>query len=78
MEALYESCLLEHTTFQILLPTECFDEHTYPIYGEKAINSYSSSHNNWCTLGGDGGCRIGKVWAGATSPMPDHKGFKLQ
>ena len=27
---------------------------------------------------GIGGCRVGEVQAGATSPMPDHKGFKLQ
>ena len=27
---------------------------------------------------GDGGCRVGEVRAGTTSPMPDHKGFKLQ
>ena len=25
-----------------------------------------------------GGCRVGEVRAGTTSPMPDHKGFKLQ
>ena len=25
-----------------------------------------------------GGCRVGDVRAGTTSPMPDHKGFKLQ
>ena len=31
-----------------------------------------------CTVGGDGGCRVGEVRAGTTSPMPDHKGFKLQ
>ena len=43
-----------------------------------AINSYRASHDNWCTVGGDGGCRIGKVRADTTSPMPDHKGFKLQ
>ena len=24
------------------------------------------------------GCRVGEVRAGTTSPMPDHKGFKLQ
>ena len=28
--------------------------------------------------GGDGGCRVGEVRAGTTSPMPDHKGFKQQ
>ena len=27
---------------------------------------------------GDGGCRVGEVRASTTSPMPDHKGFKLQ
>ena len=30
------------------------------------------------TVGGDGGCRVGEVRAGTTSPMPDDKGFKLQ
>ena len=29
-------------------------------------------------MGGDGGCRVGEVRADTTSPMPDHKGFKLQ
>ena len=42
------------------------------------INSYSASRDNWCTVGGDGGCRVGEVRAGTTSPMPDHKGFKQQ
>ena len=27
---------------------------------------------------GMGGCRVGEVRAGTTSPVPDHKGFKLQ
>ena len=40
-----------------------------------AINSYSASHDNWCTVGGDGGCRAGEVRAGTTSPMSDHKGY---
>ena len=42
------------------------------------LYSYSASRDNWCTVGGDGGCRVGEVRAGTTSPMPDHKGFKLQ
>ena len=42
------------------------------------FNSYSASRDNWSTVGGDGGCRVGEVRAGTTSPMPDHKGFKLQ
>ena len=53
------------------------------------LNSLSASHDNWCTgtlfnqdnystVGGDGGCRVGEVRAGTTSPMPNHKGFMLQ
>ena len=34
--------------------------------------------DNYSTVGGDGGCRVGEVRAGTTSPMPDHKGFKQQ
>ena len=34
--------------------------------------------DNYSTVEGDGGCRVGEVRAGTTSPMPDHKGFKLQ
>ena len=29
-------------------------------------------------VGEDGGCRVGEVRASTASPMPDHKGFKLQ
>ena len=33
----------------------------------------------YCSMGGgDGGCRVGEVLAGTTSPMPDHKSFNLQ
>ena len=31
--------------------------------------------DNYSTVGGDGGCRVGEVRAGTTSPMPDHKGL---
>ena len=41
-------------------------------------NSYSASRDNLCTVGWDGGYRVGEVQAGTTSTMPDHKGFKLQ
>ena len=39
--------------------------------------------DNYSTVGGDGGRRVGEVRADTTSPdttspMPDHKGFKLQ
>ena len=42
------------------------------------LNSYSASRDNLCTVGGDGGCRVGEVRAGTGSRMLDHKGFKLQ
>ena len=34
--------------------------------------------DNYSTVRGDGGGRVGEVRAGTTSPMPEHKGFKLQ
>ena len=34
--------------------------------------------DNDSTVRGDGGSRVGEVQAGTTSPMPEHKGFKLQ
>ena len=34
------------------------------------VKSYSASRDNWCTVGGDGGCRVGEVRG--------FKGFKLQ
>ena len=33
--------------------------------------------DNDSTGRGDGGSRVGKVRAGTTSPMPEHKGFML-
>ena len=50
----------------------------FSIQKSVIANSYSASCDNWCTVGGDEGCRVGKVRAGSTSLMPDHKGFKLQ
>ena len=29
--------------------------------------------DDYSTMGGDGGCRVGGVRAGTTSPMPDNK-----
>ena len=34
--------------------------------------------DNDSTMRGDGGSRVSEVRAGTTSPMPEHKGFKLQ
>ena len=47
-------------------------------YFTPMFNPLSASRDNWCTVGGDGRCRVGEVRAGTTSPMPDHKSFKLQ
>ena len=38
----------------------------------------TSKQDNYSTVGGDGGCMVGEVQADPTSPMPNHKGFKLQ
>ena len=35
----------------------------------------TSKQDNYSTVGGDGGSRVGEVRASTTSPMPDHKGF---
>ena len=62
-------------------PAPVFRDHNNVITEDmisKYINSLSASRDNWSTVGGDGECRVGEVWAGTTSPMPDHKGFKLQ
>ena len=32
--------------------------------------------DDYSTVGRAGGCRVSKVRAGTTSPMPDQKGFK--
>ena len=34
--------------------------------------------DDYSTVGGDRRCRVGEVQAGTTSPLPDHKSFKLQ
>ena len=34
--------------------------------------------DNDSTVRGDGGSRVGEVRGSTTSPMPEHKGFKLQ
>ena len=34
--------------------------------------------DNYSTVRGDGGSRVGEVRAGTTSPIPEPKGFKLQ
>ena len=76
-------------TLAMQYPVLCNRSSYGDIIAHTYINYYSACHDNWCTgtlfkqenyrtVGGDGGCRVGEVRAGITSPMPDHKGFKLQ
>ena len=48
------------------------------ISAQQALDIIALLCDNYNTVGGDGGCRVGEVRASTTSPMPDHKGFKLQ
>ena len=34
--------------------------------------------DDYSTVGGDGGCSVDDVQAGTTSPIPNHKGFKVE
>ena len=45
---------------------------------QQLMHCNTFKQDNYSTVGGDGGCRVGKVRAGTTSPMRDHKGFMLQ
>ena len=55
------------------LPSKCYS------HGPGNLgNKDTFKQDNDSTVGGDGGGRVGEVRAGTTSPMPDHKGFKLQ
>ena len=47
-------------------------------YSSQLMHWDTFQHDYYSTVGGDGGCRVREVRAGTTSPMPDHKGFKLQ
>ena len=42
------------------------------------MNWDTYKQHNYITVGGNVGCRVDKVQAGTTSPMPNHMGFKLQ
>ena len=44
----------------------------------KLMHWDSFKQDTFSTVGGDWGCRAGEVRASTTSPMPAHKGFKLQ
>ena len=69
-----QNSLVEHSTICVIPKYIFMTQNIFTC----AANSYSASRDNWCTVGGDGGCRVGEVRAGTTSPVPDHKGFKLQ
>ena len=59
------------------LTDECSDE-TICICALEKIALMDFKQDNYSTMGGEGECRVGKVRASTTSPMPDNKGFKLQ
>ena len=69
---------LEYITIYLIIRHNHQNVKLGKVMSPESVNSYSASHDNWCTVGGDGRCRVGEVRAGTTSPMPDHKGFKLQ
>ena len=83
----------QDNSMQIMILMICFSMATHPLKTSQEtsipFNSYSASHDNWCTetllnrvitaqCEGMGGSRVGEVRAGTTSPMPEHKGFVLQ
>ena len=49
-----------------------------PIQIELGTHWDTFIRDNYSTVGGERGCRVSKVQASTTSPMPDYKGFKLQ
>ena len=49
-----------------------WQSHVHSILGD------TFKQDNYSIVGGDGGCRVGELRAGTTSPFPNHKGFKLQ
>ena len=51
---------------------------TLKCYSRQLMHWDTFKQGNNSTVGGDGECRVGKVRAGTTSPMPDHNRFKLQ
>ena len=50
---------------------------TVPVTTIDTLQCFETGYND-STVRGDGGSRVGEVRAGTTSPMPEHKGFKLQ
>ena len=47
-----------------------------PVTATDALRHFEQDNDS--TVRGDGGSRVGEERAGTTSPMPEHKGFKLQ
>ena len=57
----------------IILPNDCFLSPK-----DQLMHCDTLKQDNDSTVRGDGGSRVGEVRAGTASPMPEHKGFKLQ
>ena len=70
-------CIVHTSTEQ---PALC-DQNFYYILkcqSRQLMHCDTLKQDNDSTVRGDGGSRVGEVRAGTTSPMPEHKGFKLQ
>ena len=50
---------------------------SYSAMSRQLIHWDTLKQDNYSTVRGDGGGRVGEVRAGTTSPMPEHSGFKL-
>ena len=60
----------KHINFSCLKHLQC--------QSRQLMHCDTLKQDNDSTVRGDGGSRVGEVRAGTTSPMPEHKGFKLQ
>ena len=65
LNIIYKECILGYLTLTVLVTTIDALGHCL-------------KQDNYSTVWGDGGSRVGEVRAGTTSPMPEHKGFMLQ
>ena len=63
--------MLIYLTLKVSHCINCHD-----CYFKMHWDTFEQDH--YSIVGWDGGCRVGEVRAGTTSPIPDHKGFTLQ
>ena len=71
-----------HIWYQFALSLICAEKVRIEIkvlqcQSRQLMHCNTLKQDNDSTVRGDGGSRVGEVRAGTTSPMPEHKGFKL-